>query len=177
MLHFSQSRAALSLTFRCHSQLWSLEGSKVIDFFSFTAKHHPNQWHILPGQLNFCKKLKTITRIIISKPLINVWSNFRMKLWNFPHNVILNVEILLRASSHFLWILHQSSYLSRISRIIFLEKHLSCGEISDFYKEFEQFMEFYWNLCRSCSKFAWRKSVWRKNGRTCKKHWLVMQTL
>ena len=32
MLHFSQSRAALSLIFRCHSQLWSLEGRKVIDF-------------------------------------------------------------------------------------------------------------------------------------------------
>ena len=36
----------------------------------------------------------------------------------------------------------QTSYLSRISRIISVEKNLSCGEISDFCKEFEQFMEF-----------------------------------
>ena len=34
---------------------------------------------------------------------------------------------------------NQSSYLSRISRIIFVEKKLSCGEISAFYTEFEQF--------------------------------------
>ena len=51
----------------------------------------------------------------------------------------------------------QTSYLSRISRIISVEKNLSCGEISDFCKEFEQFMEFYRNLCRFCSKFVWRK--------------------
>ena len=51
----------------------------------------------------------------------------------------------------------QSSYLSRTSRIISLEKNLSCGEISDFCKEFEQFMAFYRNLCRFCSKFVWRK--------------------
>ena len=44
-----------------------------------------------------------------------------------------------------------------------MEKILSCGEISDFCKEFEQFMEFYRNLCRFCSKFVWRKSLWRKN--------------
>ena len=52
---------------------------------------------------------------------------------------------------------HQTSYLSRISRIISVEKILSCGEISDFCKEFEQFMEFHRNLCRFCSKFVWRK--------------------
>ena len=34
----------------------------------------------------------------------------------------------------------QSSYLSQISQIIFVEKNLSCGEISDFCKEFEQFV-------------------------------------
>ena len=51
----------------------------------------------------------------------------------------------------------QSSYLSRISRVISVEKNLSSGEISDFCKEFEQFMEFYRNLCRFCSKFVWRK--------------------
>jgi len=44
-----------------------------------------------------------------------------------------------------------------------VEKNLSCGEISDFCKEFEQFVEFYQNLCRFCSKFVWRKSLWRKN--------------
>ena len=54
-------------------------------------------------------------------------------------------------------IFFQSSYLSQISQIIFVEKNLSCGEISDFCKEFEQFMEFYRNLCRFCSKFVWRK--------------------
>ena len=32
-----------------------------------------------------------------------------------------------------------------------------CGEISDFCKEFEQFMAFYRNLCRFGSKFVWRK--------------------
>ena len=46
-------------------------------------------------------------------------------------------------------------------------ENLSCGEISDFCKEFEQFMEFYRNLCRFCSNFVWRKicvkSLWRKN--------------
>ena len=36
----------------------------------------------------------------------------------------------------------QTSYLSQISQIISVEKNLSCGEISDFCKEFEQFMEF-----------------------------------
>ena len=51
----------------------------------------------------------------------------------------------------------QSSYLSRISRIIFVEKKLSCGEISAFYTEFEQFMEFYQSFCRFCSKSMWRK--------------------
>ena len=35
-----------------------------------------------------------------------------------------------------------SSQTSYLSQIIFVEKNLSCGEISDFCKEFEQFMEF-----------------------------------
>ena len=56
----------------------------------------------------------------------------------------------------------QSSYLSQISQITLVEKNLSCGEISDFCKEFEQLMEFYRNLCRFCSKFVWRKSLWTK---------------
>ena len=56
-----------------------------------------------------------------------------------------------------------TSYLPQISQIISVEKNLSCGEISDFCKEFEQFMAFYRNLCRFCSKFVWRKSLWRKN--------------
>ena len=42
----------------------------------------------------------------------------------------------------------QTSYLSQISQIISMEKNLSCGETSDFCKEFEQIMEFYQNLCR-----------------------------
>ena len=57
----------------------------------------------------------------------------------------------------------QTSYLSQISQVIFVEKNLSGGEISDFCKEFEQFVEYYQNLCRFYSKFVWRKSVWRKN--------------
>ena len=48
----------------------------------------------------------------------------------------------------------QSSYLSRI---IFVEKKLSCGEIWSFYKEFVQLMEFYQSFCRFCSKSIWRK--------------------
>ena len=51
----------------------------------------------------------------------------------------------------------QSSYLSRISQFIFVEKKLSCGEFWSFYKEFEQFMEFYQSLCRFCAKSMWRK--------------------
>ena len=41
--------------------------------------------------------------------------------------------------------------------LIFMEKNMSCGEISDFCKEFEQYMTFFRNLCRFGSKFAWRK--------------------
>ena len=48
--------------------------------------------------------------------------------------------------------------MSQISHIIFEEKNLSCEEISDFCKEFEQFMGFYRNLCRFCSKFVWSKN-------------------
>ena len=55
------------------------------------------------------------------------------------------------------WPANQTSYLSRISRIIFVEKKLSCGEISAFYTEFEQFMEFYRSLCCFCSKSVQRK--------------------
>ena len=44
--------------------------------------------------------------------------------------------------------------LSRISWIISVEKILLCGEFSDFCKEFEQFMAFYRNLCRFCSKYV-----------------------
>ena len=50
----------------------------------------------------------------------------------------------------------QTSYLSHISQIISVEKILSCGEISDFCKEFEQFMAFHKKLYRFCSKFVWR---------------------
>ena len=35
-------------------------------------------------------------------------------------------------------------------------ENLLCGEISDVCKEFEQFMEFYRNLCGFCSKSLWR---------------------
>ena len=51
----------------------------------------------------------------------------------------------------------------RFLDLIFVEKNMSIGEISDFCKEFEHFLEFYQNLCRLCSKFVWRRSVWRKN--------------
>ena len=59
--------------------------------------------------------------------------------------------------------LQQTSYLSQISHIISVEKNLSCGEISDFCKVFEKFMEFYRNLCRFCLKFVWRKISVEKN--------------
>ena len=41
-------------------------------------------------------------------------------------------------------------------------KKMSCGEIWPFYKEFEQFMEFYQSLCRFCSKSMWRKICMEK---------------
>ena len=44
-----------------------------------------------------------------------------------------------------------------------MEKKLSCGEISAFYIEFEQFMEFYRSLCRFYSKSMWRKICAEKN--------------
>ena len=65
------------------------------------------------------------------------------------------------------------SYLSRISQIIFVETKLSCGEIWSFYKDFEQFVEFYQSFCRFCSQFLWRKicvekvcveKKWQKRG-------------
>ena len=40
----------------------------------------------------------------------------------------------------------QSSYLARISQIISVEKNLLCGKISDFCKEFEEFMEFFFEI-------------------------------
>ena len=48
---------------------------------------------------------------------------------------------------------HQTSYLSQISQIISVEKNMSCGEISDFYKEFEQFMKFLWRNILHVEKF------------------------
>ena len=53
-----------------------------------------------------------------------------------------------------LWASRQSSYLSQISQIIFLEKKLSCGEI------FETFWEILRNFGRFCHilrDFTWRK--------------------
>ena len=55
-----------------------------------------------------------------------------------------------------IYIMHAIGIIVRIPRFISGEK-LTCGEISDSCKEFEQFMEFYRNLCRFCSKFVWRK--------------------
>ena len=46
---------------------------------------------------------------------------------------------------------------SQISRMIFVENKLSCGETSPVHTDFEQFMEFYRSLCRFCSKSMWRK--------------------
>ena len=60
-----------------------------------------------------------------------------------PYMVDLSLSLLPtsgqenRSSEH-----GQSSYLSQISQIIYVEKNLSCGEISDFYKECEQLIEF-----------------------------------
>ena len=56
-----------------------------------------------------------------------------------------------------IYIMHAIGINVRISRFISVEKKLTSGEISDSCKEFEQFMEFYRNLCGFCSKFGWRK--------------------
>ena len=62
------------------------------------------------------------------------------------------------------FILRQSSYLSKISQIIFVEKNLSYEEILDFCKEFEQFMAFHQNLCRFYSKFVGEKMTNMRSG-------------
>ena len=58
----------------------------------------------------------------------------------------------------------RSSYLSQISQIIFVEKNLSCGEISDFCKEFKKKL---WSFNEIYAVFildlCGEKSVWRKN--------------
>ena len=59
----------------------------------------------------------------------------------------------------------QTSYLSLISRIISVEKILSCGEILDFCKGFEQFMAFY-RIAIFVLNLCGEKSVWRKNMRS-----------
>ena len=48
-------------------------------------------------------------------------------------------------------------FVTDITDYIYVEKILSCGEISDFCKDFEQFMAFYPNLCHFRFKFVWRK--------------------
>ena len=167
MLYFSQSRAALSLNFRCHSQLWSLEGSKVIDFFSFTAKHHPNQWHILPGQLNFCKKLKTITRIIISKPLMFEatfgWSCeifLTTSSWTLKSCyglALIFCEFSIRA--HICHEYHESYYWRNICHV---EKFLiSIKNLNNLWSFIEIYAVFVLIFCGE--KSVWRKSLWIKN--------------
>ena len=58
----------------------------------------------------------------------------------------------------------QSSYLSQISQIIFVEKKISCGEIlgrfGKFWRNFGKFWEFFgnfWRFCHNLRAFAWRK--------------------
>ena len=59
--------------------------------------------------------------------------------------------------------LKQTSYLSRISRIISVENILSCGEISDFCKEFEQFMAFYQKFMLFLFKICVEKNLCGEN--------------
>ena len=135
------------------------QDSKVCWSFCFEIKVLNESKYLMPGiRCAFgnviCSKYFTSKR---SKGLSG------SKMWHRKHSIIIALRI-----SHFfaalksmfqnlkssLW---QTWYLSRISRIIFVEKKLSCGEIWSFYKEFEQFMEFYQSLCRFCSKSMWRK--------------------
>ena len=91
---------------------------------------------------------------------------WRVSLFPFPHSLS-----IASFSLHFLFIFSfsQSSYLSQISRIIFVEKKLSCGEIWSFFLKnlnnlwsiIKVYAVFVPNLCGE--KSAWRKSVWRKN--------------
>ena len=134
----------------------------------------------------FCKHWELIyiksfncNLVIYVHPLIQGFVSFLFNCLVFLHNTRLwwlwfehhllcnNVNSLtfpfISLFREYCWCCCQTSFLSQISQIISVEKNLSCGEISDFCKEFEQFMEFYRNLCRFCSKFVWRKSLWRKN--------------
>ena len=102
------------------------------------------------------------------------------KFFKFLHQVPQGTQVGLKISRS------QTSYLSKISRIISVEKNLSCGEISNFCKEFEQFMEFYRNLFCFCSQFVWRKicvekisvekkwQIWGLAGRWKQKNQLFM---
>ena len=65
-------------------------------------------------------------------------------------------------------------------------KKLSRGEISAVYTEFQQYMEFYWSLCRFSSKSMWRKicarkicveKKWRIWGRNFQIHYTYTQYL
>ena len=124
--------------------------------------------HTLWTSAACCLKMKILFSIVSS---LLAWRWKRLFLFSASY-LLFEVCCKWRAAARFnvgrvcrerLNALPQTSYLSRISRIISVEKILSCGEISDFCKEFEQFMAFYQNLCRFCSKFVWRKSLWRKN--------------
>ena len=78
-------------------------------------------------------------------------------LTNIKSIILLLCFVFASSDLQFNWTFTQTSYLSQMSQIISVEKNLSCGKIPDFCKEFEQFIEFYQNLCCFCSKFVWRK--------------------
>ena len=118
--------------------------------------------HTLWTSAACCLKMKILFSIVSS---LLAWRWKRLFLFSASY-LLFEVCCKWRAAARFnvgrvcrerLNALPQTSYLSRISRIISVEKILSCGEISDFCKEFEQFMALYRNLCRFCSWFVWRK--------------------
>ena len=103
--------------------------------------------HTLWTSAACCLKMKILFSIVSS---LLAWRWKRLFLFSASY-LLFEVCCKWRAAARFnvgrvcrerLNALPQTSYLSRISRIISVEKILSCGEISDFCKEFEQFMPF-----------------------------------
>ena len=69
-----------------------------------------------------------------------------------------------KKSNYSTFIPHQSSYLSWISQIIFVEKKLSCGEISAFHVrqlwgnwKFWEILRIFGKFCHNLCAFIWRK--------------------
>ena len=73
-------------------------------------------------------------------------------------------------------ICHRYHRLYPWRKICHVEKcQIYVKNLNNLWSFIEIYAVFVLNLCGE--KSVWKKSVWRKNGRTCKKHWLVLQTL